>query len=70
MKDNYKELVRTDLVDMVDDFRKELVCLDFEESEKVKEVINILFDLTNCVSAQLYETLAVKNIETLKKYEE
>ena len=68
MKEDYRELVKTDLIDTVDDFRKELVCLDLEDSEKVKKVINELFDLTNCISAQLYETLAVKNIETLKKY--
>lgn len=69
MKVNYKEIVKTDLIDMVDDFRKEIVCLDLEDSEKVKQIINELFDFTNHVSAQLYETLAVRNIETLKKYE-
>lgn len=68
MKENYKELVKTDILNMIDDFRKEIVILDLEDCDKIKEITNNLFDFTNYVSAQLYETLAVKNIETLKKY--
>lgn len=64
MKENYKELVKNDILDMIDGFRKEIVILDLEDCDKIKEITNNLFDLTNYVSAQLYETLAVKNIET------
>lgn len=47
MKENYKELVKTDILDMIDDFRKEIVILDLEDCDKIKEITNNLFDLTN-----------------------
>lgn len=68
MKEKYKEVIKTDILDMIDYFREEIVCLDLEDCDKVKETINNLFNFINCVSSQLYETLAIKNIEILKKY--